>query len=61
MKAGIVKNLVLNMITTNSMIQLGKVKGMNMVDIPLRRGKLVNRRVQMIMNESDISLEVASE
>lgn len=61
MKAGTAQKLVLNMITTTSMIQLGKVKGNKMVDMQLSNDKLVNRGVQMIMNELHVSLEVASE
>ncbi|MGJ8550677.1 N-acetylmuramic acid 6-phosphate etherase, partial [Winogradskyella wichelsiae] len=49
MKAGTAQKLVLNMITTTVMIQLGKVKGNKMVDMQLSNDKLVNRAKQMIM------------
>ncbi|WP_179354635.1 N-acetylmuramic acid 6-phosphate etherase [Winogradskyella vidalii] len=55
MKAGTAQKLVLNMITTTTMIQLGKVKGNKMVDMQLSNDKLVNRAIKMIMNELNIS------
>lgn len=55
MKAGTAQKLVLNMITTTTMIQLGHVKGNRMVDMQLSNNKLVNRGVKMIMNELNIS------
>jgi N-acetylmuramic acid 6-phosphate etherase len=61
MKAGTVQKLVLNMISTTSMIQLGKVKGNKMVDMQLSNSKLVDRGVKMIMGEIPVSYEEASE
>lgn len=55
MKAGTAQKLVLNMLTTASMIQLGKVKGNKMVDMQLSNHKLVNRGVKMLINELGIS------
>jgi len=55
MKAGTAQKLVLNMISTATMIQLGKVKGNKMVDMQLSNNKLVDRGVKMIMNELNIS------
>ena len=60
MKAGTAQKLVLNMITTTVMIQLGKVKGNKMVDMQLSNDKLVNRAIQMIVNELCISESEAS-
>jgi len=60
MKAGTAQKLVLNMITTTSMIQLGQVKGNKMVDMQLSNNKLVERGVKMIMNELSISEEEAA-
>ena len=54
MKAGTAQKLVLNMITTTSMIQLGKVKGNKMVDMQLSNDKLVKRGIDMIMQELKI-------
>jgi N-acetylmuramic acid 6-phosphate etherase len=61
MKAGTAQKLVLNMISTATMIQLGKVKGNKMVDMQLSNDKLVDRGVKMIMGEIPVSYEKASE
>lgn len=55
MKAGTAQKLVLNMISTATMIQLGRVKGNKMVDMQLSNHKLVGRGVQMIMDELNIA------
>lgn len=60
MKAGTAQKLVLNIITTTSMIQLGKVKGNKMVDMQLSNHKLVNRGTEMLMEQLNISKEDAS-
>ncbi len=49
------------MISTATMIQLGKVKGNKMVDMQLSNDKLVDRGVKMIMSEIKVSYEEASE
>ncbi len=54
MKAGTAQKLVLNMITTSSMIQLGKIKDNKMVDMQLSNNKLVDRGTKMLMNELQI-------
>lgn len=61
MKAGTAQKLVLNMISTATMIRLGKVKGNKMVDMQLSNKKLVDRGVKMIMGEIPVSYETASE
>jgi N-acetylmuramic acid 6-phosphate etherase len=61
MKAGTAQKLVLNMISTATMIQLGRVKGNKMVDMQLSNHKLVGRGVQMIVEELQISQEEATE
>ena len=61
MKAGTAQKLVLNMITTSSMIKLGKVLGNKMVDMQLSNNKLVDRGTKMIMNKKSISSEKAKE
>lgn len=61
MKAGTAQKLVLNMISTTAMIQLGKVKGNKMVDMQLSNKKLVDRGVKMIMGEIPIVYEKAAE
>ncbi len=60
MKAGTAQKLVLNMISTTVMIQLGRVKGNKMVDMQLSNNKLVERGVRMIMDEIPVSYEVAA-
>lgn len=55
MKAGTAQKLVLNMISTATMIQLGHVKGNKMVDMKLSNHKLVNRAIQMVKEELQIS------
>ncbi|MBT2163153.1 N-acetylmuramic acid 6-phosphate etherase [Zobellia barbeyronii] len=59
MKAGTAQKLVLNMISTAIMIQLGKVKGNKMVDMQLSNKKLVERGVKMIMDELNIDADLA--
>jgi N-acetylmuramic acid 6-phosphate etherase len=61
MKAGTAQKLVLNMISTATMIQLGKVKGNKMVDMQLSNAKLVDRGVKMIMSEIPVSYEEGSQ
>ena len=55
MKAGTAQKMVLNMISTTTMIILGKVKGNKMVDMQLSNHKLVNRGINMICKELSIS------
>ena len=59
MKAGTAQKLILNMISTATMIQLGKVKGNKMVDMKLSNDKLVGRAERIVMNELKISLREA--
>ena len=59
MKAGTAQKLVLNMLSTASMIQLGKVKGNRMVDMQLSNKKLVERGENMLVKELDIEKENA--
>ncbi|WP_418262623.1 N-acetylmuramic acid 6-phosphate etherase [Flavobacterium faecale] len=61
MKAGTAQKLVLNMISTATMIQLGKVKGNKMVDMQLSNNKLVDRGIKMIMGEIPVNYEQAAE
>lgn len=55
MKAGTAQKLVLNMISTTVMIQLGRVKGNRMVDMQLSNAKLVERGTQMLIKSLHIS------
>ncbi len=61
MKSGTAQKLVLNMLSTSVMIQLGRVKGNKMVDMQLTNLKLVDRGVRMVMNELGIAYEEANE
>ncbi len=60
MKAGTAQKLVLNMISTATMIQLGKVRGNKMVDMQLSNNKLVDRGEKMIVKELNIDQKEAS-
>lgn len=51
MKSGTAQKLILNMLTTTTMIKLGKVKGNKMVNMQLTNNKLVERGTRMIMEE----------
>lgn len=59
MKAGTAQKLILNMISTTAMIQLGKIKGNKMVDMKLSNDKLVDRGIKMLVGELQISREKA--
>jgi len=61
MKAGTAQKLILNMISTTTMIQLGKVKGNKMVDMQLSNDKLVKRGTKMIAEELNIDETLANE
>jgi N-acetylmuramic acid 6-phosphate etherase len=61
MKAGTAQKLVLNMISTATMIQLGRVKGNKMVDMQLSNHKLIARGVKMLIDELSISEAKAKE
>jgi N-acetylmuramic acid 6-phosphate etherase len=52
MKAGTAQKLVLNMLSTSVMIQLGRVKGNKMVDMQLSNNKLVDRGTRMVMSRN---------
>jgi N-acetylmuramic acid 6-phosphate etherase len=61
MKAGTAQKLILNMISTSTMILLGKIKGNKMIDMQLSNDKLVNRGTKMIMQELNIDEKIATE
>ena len=60
MKAGTAQKMVLNIISTTAMIQLGKIKGSKMVDMQLSNDKLVRRGISMLVSELNIDLDEAS-
>lgn len=59
MKAGTAQKMVLNIISTATMIQLGKVKGNKMVDMQLSNHKLVSRGINMLCEELHINKTTA--
>lgn len=59
MKAGTAEKLVLNMLTTASMIRIGKTYQNLMVDMHASNKKLVARAARIVMQASDCSLEEA--
>ena len=60
MKAGTAQKLVLNMITTSSMISLGRVKGNKMVNMQLTNQKLIRRGTKMISDETGLDAETSN-
>ena len=60
MKSGTAQKLVLNMISTTLMIQLGRVEGNKMVDMQMTNHKLVNRGIRFIMEEANVDEETAA-
>ena len=59
MKSGTAQKLVLNMITTTTMIRLGRVKDNRMVDMKLSNAKLVDRGTKMIVEATGMSYDEA--
>ena len=59
MKAGTAQKLILNMISTTTMIKLGRVKGNKMVDMQLSNNKLVDRGTRMIISETGTDAQTA--
>lgn len=61
MKSGTAQKLILNMISTTLMIQLGRVKGNKMVDMQLSNNKLVDRGTKMVMEALNVDYKKANE
>ncbi|NOY37333.1 MAG: N-acetylmuramic acid 6-phosphate etherase [Chlorobi bacterium] len=59
LKAGTAQKLILNMITTSTMIKMGRVKGNKMVDMQLTNQKLINRGSRIIMDELGLDYDTA--
>lgn len=59
MKSGTGQKMILNMITTSTMIKLGRVKGNRMVNMQLSNDKLVDRGTRMIIDELGLDYEQA--
>ena len=59
MKAGTAQKLILNMISTATMIRLGRVEDNKMVDMLLTNHKLIDRGIRMIMEKTGCSRAVS--
>jgi N-acetylmuramic acid 6-phosphate etherase len=59
LKSGTAQKLVLNMISTVTMIRLGRVNGNKMVNMQLSNAKLVDRGARMIVDELGLEYENA--
>lgn len=55
MKSGTAQKLVLNMISTAVMIQLGRVEGNSMVNMQLTNDKLLDRGIKMVMEKLNLT------
>ena len=60
MKSGTGQKMILNMITTATMIKLGRVKGNRMVNMQLSNAKLVDRGTRMVAEELGLDYEQAN-
>lgn len=61
MKSGTAQKLVLNMLTTASMIRMGKVYENMMIDLQMTNKKLVERSKRIVMTITGLSYESATE
>ena len=59
MKSGTAQKMIANMITTSSMIKIGKVYENLMVDVRMSNQKLVSRAQRIIMDVTNVDLETA--
>jgi len=59
LKAGTAQKMVLNMLSTATMIRLGRVLDNKMVDMQLTNRKLLDRGVRIIMEHTGLGLEEA--
>ncbi|MCC6727262.1 MAG: N-acetylmuramic acid 6-phosphate etherase [Saprospiraceae bacterium] len=60
MKSGTAQKLVLNMISTSLMIQLGRVLDNRMVDMQLSNSKLLDRGTKMVMHYTALPYDAAA-
>lgn len=61
MKAGTAQKMILNMLTTASMVKVGKVYGNLMVDVEATNEKLVERQKKIVMEATGCTREEAVE
>ncbi len=61
LKAGTAQKLILNMVSTISMILIGHVRGNKMVDMQLTNSKLNKRAREIVMKELNVDIKKADE
>jgi N-acetylmuramic acid 6-phosphate etherase len=61
LKAGTVTKMALNIISTGTMVRLGKVYGNRMVDVAVTNNKLHDRAIRTIRDLTDLSREEAAD
>ncbi len=61
LKSGTVTKMALNILSTGSMVKLGKVYGNRMVDVAVTNTKLFDRALQMIQDLTQLERDAASE
>ena len=59
MKAGTAQKMILNMITTSSMVKLGHIKGNKMIDMQTNNDKLKDRAIRIILETLNIPKDQA--
>jgi N-acetylmuramic acid 6-phosphate etherase len=59
LKSGTATKMILNMISTVTMIQLGRVKGNKMVNMQLTNAKLIDRGARMLVDELRLEYDQA--
>ncbi len=61
MKAGTAQKMILNMISTATMIKLGYVKGNRMTNLKPKNKKLIERSLRILIDETDLDEQMAKE
>ena len=61
MKSGTAQKLILNMITTASMVKIGKVYENLMIDVQISNNKLVSRGKRIVMEVTGVDEDIAEE
>ncbi len=61
LKSGTVTKMALNILSTGTMVKLGKVYGNRMVDVAVTNSKLLDRAVRMICDLTQLDATAASE
>jgi N-acetylmuramic acid 6-phosphate etherase len=61
LKSGTVTKMALNILSTGTMVKLGKVYGNRMVDVAVTNSKLLDRALRMICDLTQLDADAASE